>query len=268
MQMDSSLYEDFLFCCVVDSQFKFQSQLYSLVASLVDLAGVPGPRIVVHRVAPLDPALESWLGERGVEIRAISPFRGHVYCNKLAQLDSLSTLRQAFVVMMDCDTVVTAPASWPKPRAIAAKRVDTAQPPPKILSRIFAEARTGEPHWVESDLLPGPDGRATDSNNCNGGVYVVEREFLTQLGPLWQRWALWCIENQTLFGASAVHIDQVALALATRELKVEVTPLPRAFRHAYPPAAPTGSRRGCTGAALPLANRQSTPAENHRPSPG
>ena len=33
MQMDSSLYEDFLFSCVVDAQFKFQSQLYNLVAS-------------------------------------------------------------------------------------------------------------------------------------------------------------------------------------------------------------------------------------------
>ena len=57
MQMDSSLYEDFLFSCVVDAQFKFQSQLYNLVASLVGLGGVPGPQILVHKVAPLDPAL-------------------------------------------------------------------------------------------------------------------------------------------------------------------------------------------------------------------
>ena len=229
MQMDSSLYEDFLFSCVVDAQFKFQSQLYNLVASLVGLGGVPGPQILVHNVAPLDPALSSWLLELGVEIRAIEPFRGHVYCNKLAQLDSLKAPSRPFVVMLDCDTVVTAPASWPKPQAIAAKRVDTAQPPPQILARVFAEAELGDLHWAESDLLPGPDGRLTDFNNCNGGVYVVEREFLAQLAPIWERWALWCIERQSLFERFAVHIDQVALALATREMKVEVTPLPRTF---------------------------------------
>lgn len=227
MQIDSSLYEDFLFSCVVDSNFKFQSQVHSWATSLIDLAGVPGRAIVVHTVASLDPALESWLRDAGVEIRAIAPFRGHAYCNKLAQLDSLSTFNRPFVVMMDCDTVVTAPISWPKPQAISAKRVDTAQPPRTILTRIFAEAGLGEPHWAESDLLPGPEGRSTDSNNCNGGVYVVERGFLAQIRPVWRRWALWCIENQSLFGPAVMHIDQVALALATRELEIEITPLPR-----------------------------------------
>ncbi|HZL70332.1 MAG TPA: hypothetical protein VFC29_23710 [Candidatus Limnocylindrales bacterium] len=166
MQIDSSLYEDFLFSCVVDSNFKFQSQVHSWATSLIDLAGVPGRAIVVHTVASLDPALESWLRDAGVEIRAIAPFRGHAYCNKLAQLDSLSTFNKPFVVMMDCDTVVTAPISWPKPQAISAKRVDTAQPPRTILTRIFAEAGLGEPHWAESDLLPGPEGRSTDSTTA------------------------------------------------------------------------------------------------------
>src|ERR1035441_8660972 len=65
MQIDSSLYEDFLFSCVVDSDFKFQSQVHSWATSLIDLAGVPGRAIVVHTVASLDPALESWFARRG-----------------------------------------------------------------------------------------------------------------------------------------------------------------------------------------------------------
>src|SRR5664280_2660851 len=92
MQIDSSLYEDFLFSCVVDSNFKFQSQVHSWATSLIDLAGVPGRAIVVHTVASLDPALESWLRDAGVEIRAIAPFRGHG-SNQLAQ--TAGDLRQA-----------------------------------------------------------------------------------------------------------------------------------------------------------------------------
>ena len=227
--LDSQLYADYAFSCVVDSPFKFQMQVQNLVTTLVGLAGVPGQNIIVHAVAGLDPELRIWLQRMGVVVEPIRPFSGHAYCNKLGQLIALRAVDRPFVVLMDCDTAVTGPLRWPKPQRISAKRVDTAAPPESFLAGVFAAAQVGEPQWVDADLLAGSESWRTDLNNCNGGVYVVERSFLARLGPVWLRWARWCLENQSLFGPSAIHIDQVSLALAARELGIEIEPLPRAF---------------------------------------
>ena len=224
----AELYDEFTFSCVVDSSFKLQMQAQILVASLVKLAGVPGQNIIVHAVAGLDPDFTSWLQSLGVVVEPVQPFAGHRYCNKLAQLGTPSAAGRPFIVMMDCDTAATGPIRWPRPRRVSAKRVDTAAPPQTFLANIFAAAQLGEPQWVDSDFLPGPEDRRTDRNNCNGGVYVIERSFLAVLAPVWRRWARWCIENRTLFGPYDAHIDQVSLAMAARELNIEIEPLDRA----------------------------------------
>lgn len=222
-------YEPFLFSCVVDgAHCRFQNQAFHWAASLIHLARVPGSQIALHIVGSLAPDLAEWLRDMGVAIRPVETF-GHPYCNKLQQLAPLGAADRPFVVMMDCDTVATAPASWVQPRYVAAKRVDTALPPPSILSNVFAAAGLGEPCWCESDLLPGAETRLTDRNNCNGGVYVIRRSFLDILAPAWHRWARWCVERHELFGPYASHIDQVSLALAARELRIDIEPLDRSY---------------------------------------
>ena len=154
----------FKYSCVVDSGFKFQIQAQNLISTLVELARVPGRDIIVHTVSTLDPELTAWLQDLDVVIQPISPFAGHAYCNKLQQLSTLSAVDEPFVVMMDCDTVVSGPLDWPEPQYLCAKRVDTATPPRSVLSAIFEAARLGEPEWVESDLLDGAEGRSTARN--------------------------------------------------------------------------------------------------------
>jgi 2-polyprenyl-3-methyl-5-hydroxy-6-metoxy-1,4-benzoquinol methylase len=223
------MYEDFVFSCVVDSQPTFQLQVQNWIATLTGLAGIPGSQIVVHTVADIDSDLAAWMRTLGVILRPLQAFSGSPYCNKLMQISELSNVDRPYVVMMDCDTVVSRPVQWPRPKHFSAKRVDVATPPQSILSNIFAAAQLGEPKWVESDILPGVEGVWTDSNNCNGGVYVVERSFLSRIGPVWLHWARWCVEQKHLFGRFDQHIDQVSLALAATDLNAEIEPLPRSL---------------------------------------
>jgi 2-polyprenyl-3-methyl-5-hydroxy-6-metoxy-1,4-benzoquinol methylase len=218
----------FTFSCVTDSASRIQLQAWYWVTSLLEIAGVPPSRIFVNAVSDLHPGLSAWLAEIGVTVQRVAPF-GHVYCNKLQQLELLADAPTPYVVMMDCDTAVSSAAAWPQPKTIAAKLVDTARPPESVLRRLFADAGLGEPVWADSDLHPGLEGTRTDRNNCNGGVYVVQREFIGTLAPVWRRWAAWCLEREAIFGRDFPHVDQVALTLALRELGVAVEPLPRAF---------------------------------------
>lgn len=218
---------DLLFSCVVDSKYKFQIQSQYWATTLIKLGQISPNNIVVHTITDLDPNLDAWLRQLGVNICPINGYPGHPYCNKLQQLDSLlNEFNSKYYVLMDCDTAISCQlSSLPRPSYIAAKRVDTANPPTQVISKVFSASGLGDPNWAKADLLPGRDGILTDVNNCNGGVYVFNRDFLKKVSPIWKKWANWCIAHADLFEQYSVHIDQVSLAMAMREVSINVEPL-------------------------------------------
>ena len=218
---------DFVFSCVVDTKYTFQIQAQYWVITLIKLGQILPNSIVVHTISDLDPDMDLWLRHLGVNICQVSAYPGHVYCNKLQQIDSLlDEYDSRYFVLMDCDTACSRQLSeLPKPVNISAKRVDTANPPTAVIKTIFKDAGLGDPKLMKADLLPGRDGILTDINNCNGGVYIVTRDFLKAIGPIWKKWANWCIAHNYLFEQYSAHIDQVAFALAMKEMSIDVEPL-------------------------------------------
>ena len=164
---------DFIFSCVVGREYKFQLQSQYWVITLINLGQISPDNIVIHTISGLDPALDAAFWDLGINLCPIDEYPGHAYCNKLQQIDSLlNKCESKYFVLMDCDMAISQSiSSLPKPAYISAKRVDTANPPTNVLSRLFDAAGLGEPRWVNADFLPGRDGILTDINNCNGGIY-------------------------------------------------------------------------------------------------
>jgi 2-polyprenyl-3-methyl-5-hydroxy-6-metoxy-1,4-benzoquinol methylase len=225
----------------VDASPKFRLQAASLVWSLIALGGVRGSAIVVHCVGEPPRDFRDLMVRRyGVEVRSIDG-AAHPYCNKIQQLDTFAGC-DGRVVLLDCDTMVTRPVPWPRDAAVAAKRVDTATPPAAVLRRIFAHAGL-TPTWVDSDCLPGRDGRETVSHNYNGGVYVIDGAVVAELRDTWLRWAAECATYGELVDTDWVHLDQVAFALAMTELGLGVDVLDRRFN--FPTHLPLAAEHDC-----------------------
>ena len=55
------------------------------------------------------------------------------------------------------------------------------------------------------------------AGNGNGGLYLVAGKAVGQVGESWARWARWLLDHRGLLGDGAVHVDQVAMALALAE---------------------------------------------------
>ena len=99
----------------------------------------------------------------------------------------------------------------------------------QCLTTIFEEAVGAPPDWVPAALERGGRRELTDHNNCNGGVYICDRVFLTELEDAWRSRALWSLEHLGLYGGHEFHVDQVSFALAMRELRANVQHLELAW---------------------------------------
>ncbi|MCH4551247.1 class I SAM-dependent methyltransferase [Aestuariibaculum lutulentum] len=147
------------------------------------------------------------------------------YCNKLVQLDTFSKLEDyEYVFLMDCDTAIVDLEGLDLEVKVYAKIVDFPNPPLIILKTIF------DAHQLQvSETLttfPSNNEQVTDWNNCNGGVYVISKDFLKELKPLWKKYTLWSIDNAELFGKEYdKHADQVGFALAMASLNTKVSHL-------------------------------------------
>jgi hypothetical protein len=95
--------------------------------------------------------------------------------------------------------------------SVSAKTVDTSLPPPEVLTRIFETAGIPTPPDVP---LPSRSDQHTVRGNCNGGVYLLEGALLPQVSSAWATWARWLLHRRELLEEWAVHVDQVAMALA------------------------------------------------------
>jgi capsular polysaccharide biosynthesis protein len=225
------------FSCFVDHHPVLQAQAFIWVNCLTCLQHVDPADIFIHATQQIGSELRVWLAHQRVNIIDTEPFDGrNPYCNKLAQLPTFSGGDFGQVVLMDCDTAWVGGEDLPAGLPVAARIVDHAVPAPQVLESIFNASGLGAPVW-RSVVFPQGDHDITDLNNCNGGVYICSGEFISELAPRWKHWALWCLDNNHLFGQYATHADQVGFALAMRELGEKVHPLE--IRWNYPTHLPT-----------------------------
>jgi SAM-dependent methyltransferase len=216
----------FAYSCIVDNNSVMMAQSFVWVTSLLKLHGAAPRDLHVHVVDIQDRGYLGWLEESGVTIvrREVFDPRNR-YCNKLQQLETFVASDYDFVALMDCDTAWVG-NKMPLPRGtVAAKIADLANPDETVLASVFAAAGLTAPDWVPVTFARGPGLQRTDVNNCNGGFYVIDREFLATLAPEWRRWARWGIDNGDRLGAYRVHADQIGFALAMRVLGKKVAPL-------------------------------------------
>jgi hypothetical protein len=153
------------------------------------------------------------------------------HCNKIQQLHTFAGAGYDQIVLMDCDTAWVGGGKLPIGAPISACIVDAANPPERILLNIFNASGLGAPKWARVGFPMGSGHEFTDANNCNGGLYICDREFVPKLARFWRFWALWCLDRSELLEAFTVHADQISFALAMREMGASVHHLPIAWNY-------------------------------------
>jgi hypothetical protein len=231
--------------CVVDDKPRFHLEALRWYACLTQVAGVNASDLVVQVVGPLDSEPLRHLERQGVTIRSIDRFdERSPHCNKVAgALRLAQDAPDGVVVLADADTaILDDPRRIERPdRSLSAKTVDAPLPPIEVLTRIFETA--GIPTPPEVQLPWGPD-RRTVQGNCNGGIYLLEGVLLPQVASAWATWARWLLDRKELLEEWAIHVDQVAMALALAAEAIEWHSLdvswntPTHYEALIPPDAP------------------------------
>ncbi|MHB1518982.1 MAG: class I SAM-dependent methyltransferase [Acidimicrobiales bacterium] len=212
------------FSCVVDRHPRFHKEALRWYACLTEAAGVDPADLVVHTVGGSSSDALDRLVSAGVTVRAVEPFDGRSpHCNKISGALALADKGVDGLAVL-CDTDI---AVLEDPRrvavaddAMAAKTVDAPVPSLEVLQSVFIAAGIDAPPPVP---LPWGPGEQTLAGNANGGLYLVPGALLGRLSAAWARWARWLLDRTELLAGWAVHVDQVAMALALRA--EGVTPL-------------------------------------------
>jgi len=215
-----------VYSCVVEPQPKFLHQLSIWATTLIELAGVRADDLFVHVVGGDYAAdVADYAAARGIPHAEVARFGDGRYCNKLRQLRSAPLRRYPFVALCDTDLAFCEALEPHRAGRVAAKIVDLPNPPLELLEGLYR--RAGFSNFPELARCTNADAW-TFANNCNGGLYQIDAEFLRELAPRWEKWALWVLEQRELQGAYAVHADQLGFGLAMWELGENVAPLPTA----------------------------------------
>jgi SAM-dependent methyltransferase len=218
------------YSCVVDKSPLLLAQTFLWVNCLKKVRGVGADEIFVHTVEIDDDEFLAWLTKENVNIIPVNRFHPlSPHCNKIQQLATFRQTHYRRVVMLDCDTAVIGDLDLPNSTPIGASIAHRGNPPAAVLTAIFAEAVGEPPEWVLAALEREGRREPTDRNNCNGGVYICDPAFLTELEDAWRSRAVWSLEHLDLYDGHGFHVDQVSFALAMRDLRTNVQHLDLAW---------------------------------------
>jgi hypothetical protein len=215
-----------LFTCVVDGHPRFHLDALRWYASLTELAGVAPSELLVHVVGDDQSDVLTFLRDAGVVVRSVDPFDSRSpHCNKISGalrlaeegFDGLAVLCDTDIAMME-DPRRLALA----PDTVAAKVVDAPVPPLEVLRKVFSTSGLPAPSTI---LLPWGPGDHTLSGNSNGGLYLVPGSLLDRLAKAWADWAGWLLDRIEVLEEWSVHVDQVAMAMATAAEGIITAPL-------------------------------------------
>jgi SAM-dependent methyltransferase len=211
------------FSCVVDTHPRFHLEALRWFASLTRLAGVDPTDLVVHAISPAQTDSLKYLQAQGVAIREIQPFDPRSpHCNKISgalrlardEPRRLSVLTDSDIVFFEDPRQLKVPSD-----KIGMTPVHMANPPLEILTTVFAAAGLPLPRCAAIQLQPG---ECTAAGNGNGGLYLVPGALLPDVARAWAHWAEWLLARSELLAAWAVHVDQVAMALALAAEGIEI----------------------------------------------
>jgi 2-polyprenyl-3-methyl-5-hydroxy-6-metoxy-1,4-benzoquinol methylase len=205
-----------IFTCVVDEHPRFHLDALRWFASLTEVAGVAPSDLVVHVIGEDDSDVLNFLRNAGAVVRGVDRFDARSpHCNKISgALRLAQEPLDGLVVLCDTDIAVM---EDPRrldvaPGAMAAKVVDAPVPPLEVLQRVFTASGLPTPATI---ALPWGPGDHTLSGNSNGGLYLVPGPLLGRVANAWAEWAGWLLNRIELLEDWRVHVDQVAMALAT-----------------------------------------------------
>jgi hypothetical protein len=214
-----------LYTFVIDRNTRFIDQGRIFLRTLL-AAGVPTDQIIVQvteESGAKGHALAASFGVRSVRL-PLGP--DGKFCNKIGQLFNVSD--DDFDVLAVCDTDL----AFLKPldavaslHNVRGKRVDFENPPLAILDELHAFLRIDAHPEIVSPTC-APDG-ATYSYNCNGGVLLIPRQFVSRIGETWRDYANILVDAAQKMQRWTNHIDQVAWAFAMMALRLpfeELTP--------------------------------------------
>lgn len=215
------------FSCVVDEHPRFHLEVLRWYAALSEVAGVTPEDLVVHVVGGSTSDVLDFLRSEGVAVRSVDPFDARSpHCNKISGALRLAEddPEEGLVVLCDTDVVVLDdPRRTDVPAgAIAGKLVDAPLPPLKVLLRVFEAAGLRAPPEIP---LPWDPDQLTVSGNNNGGLYLVQGPLLRGIATAWGYWAMWILDRLEILENWAVHVDQVAMAMALSAETLASVPL-------------------------------------------
>ena len=213
------------YSCVVDGKPKFEWQAFLWASSLLRNGGCNPHDLKVHCMPGVSGNFRRALGNLRVPVVDATPFEGgHAYCNKIEQCFSPAFEGYDKIILTDADLFFLTCPQLPLHALFAGKVVDMENPPLEMLRSCYEDARIEPSQTVAVDCALSTREK-TFRSNLNGGFYVIDRSILDELGHCWKKHALWLIERIDRLAAYRAHVDQIAMALALDELKIDVAPL-------------------------------------------
>ncbi len=219
--------------CVIDDTPAIWASFVPWLASLIVNAHVPPDRIFVHHVCDLPGDLSDLLERIGASTCKVPQFDSRFpHTNKIRQC-ATGFPDVEKVILTDVDLAFCEPLPLSTVRSdLAGKPVDHPCPPVEVLRQIYSAASLPQPACVVRSFI-ADDGRRigfqTLTNNFNGGLYILNRCLLSELGREWSYWARWLIDRTELLASWTVHLDQVAFGLASTSLGLSHQTVPDAW---------------------------------------
>ena len=217
----------FTLACVVDRNTRFHVELILwITAAKKHLPSSRFKLIVYHLGLPAD--IVEYVTDRGVEMRRVPGLivEGSGHCNKIYPF--LDDHRTDCTVVSDVDVYFVEDPSgfFSSDRLRAAPNFHNV-PSPDIFKTVLAASGMGREYRPGLALFPDMHGsRETLLNNINGGVIGLPSRCRKRFALSWTEWAKWLVENREMLRDMAVHVDQVAFALACEEMGEDVEFLP------------------------------------------
>jgi 2-polyprenyl-3-methyl-5-hydroxy-6-metoxy-1,4-benzoquinol methylase len=212
------------FSCVVDAKPHFEWQAFILVQSLIRNVKCDPRDIKIHCLPGVSQAFRKIVNQLGIDIIDIQPFEGNAYCNKIQQCFSNAFDSYDKVILLDCDLFFFSLPNINENTVFSAKIVDLPNPPIEILDEVYQTASIKRPKQVPVDCNLSAEEK-TYENNFNGGVYIIDRKYLREIGAAWKKQAYWLLDHLALLGNYRPHVDQISMSLALSQLGIKAESL-------------------------------------------
>lgn len=217
------------YCCLVDNSPRFMIESMVWLNCLKRQVG-PSDQLIMGFLNGHPTDMVEYVESQGAKTffaDTLLPESPH--CNKIIPLLEGLHRETDHLVITDTDVyIVDDISAYPSDTHLRLPPNNHCNPPLDIFENLFDAAGFPTPLREGVSLFPSEISGQRDSyiNNVSGGVLMCPRQLGDWLGERWLHWARWLLENRALMGRWKIHVDQVAIALATEELGRDIHFLP------------------------------------------